>query len=259
MRIPSRVRYAAGAAVAIVLGTGIYAHAAPGGMIGSIFYQPVVNGAATTPCSTTQNPNPTTTCNAVVDSQGQLAVSDAATHGVLNHLTFDNGALQVTNSGTSTITGDVNVVNQPTVNAQQSGSWTVALAPGTTVKLDGQSSSTSADQTRIVTNGQFSTSTTLRLPSFDVTGAKELRVTVVGAGCSGPDFNCPPMHVDIDVPATNGLGTQVLIPIDGFDVGVTGSVSRVYDAPGTSVTIVLGNSDSRYSLSSFVVAAVRAN
>ena len=84
-------------------------------------------------------------------------------------------------------------------------------------------------------------------------------MTVVGAGCSGPDFNCPPMHVDIDVPATNGLGTQVLIPIDGFDVGVTGSVSRVYDAPGTSVTIVLGNSDSRYSLSSFVVAAVRAN
>jgi hypothetical protein len=97
--------------------------------IGSLFYLPQIHGVASTPCST--EPNATTTCTAVVDSKGQLSVSDGDTHKSLNQLQFDSGGnLKTAGQGTSNITGTVSVSNFPatqnvnitggTVNATQS-------------------------------------------------------------------------------------------------------------------------------------------
>jgi len=51
LRIPRKARYAAGAALALFLGTGIFANVdRPGVPIGSLFYLPLVNNVPTTPC-----------------------------------------------------------------------------------------------------------------------------------------------------------------------------------------------------------------
>jgi hypothetical protein len=111
----SRVwRYAVVAVVAFTVGSATVVTAATNGIpIGSLFYLPMVFGVASTPCRS----DPTganTTCTAVVDSKGQLSVSDGDTHKSLNQLQFDaSGNLKTTSQGTSTISGTVSVSNFP--------------------------------------------------------------------------------------------------------------------------------------------------
>jgi hypothetical protein len=60
-----------------------------------------------TPCnSQTENGKTTTRCTAVVDSRGQLAVSDADTHASLGRFRFDS-------SGNLQTSGSLNVANFP--------------------------------------------------------------------------------------------------------------------------------------------------
>jgi hypothetical protein len=92
-------KYAVVAVIAFAVGGGgVVASASNGIQIGSLVFVPVVNGQSTPPCTTTGTvPAQTTTCTAVVDSQGQLAVSDANTQQSLAQLRFDSsGNLKVT-------------------------------------------------------------------------------------------------------------------------------------------------------------------
>jgi hypothetical protein len=133
LRVPRTWRYAAVGAVAFCFGSATVAYAAPA-IIGSIFYLPLVNGIVSTPCNNVTTPvGTTTTCNAVVDQRGQVAVSDADTHSSLSKLQYDAGGnLKVTSQGTSTVSGSVSVSNFPTT---QSVTGTVKIDPsGNTVR-----------------------------------------------------------------------------------------------------------------------------
>lgn len=115
-RLNRTLQFALIAVAAFAIGSATVAVAAPAGIpIGSLFYLPVLNGVASTPCSTTPGTLGTsTTCTAVVDSKGQLATSDADTHKSLSRLQYDSsGNLKVTSQGSSTVTGHVNVDNLP--------------------------------------------------------------------------------------------------------------------------------------------------
>jgi hypothetical protein len=72
----------------------------------------MLNGVATTPCSTFTGADgkATTTCVAVINSKGELSVSDTDTHTSLNRLQIaPDGSLKVSSQGTSAITGSVSV------------------------------------------------------------------------------------------------------------------------------------------------------
>ena len=109
------VRYVVVAVGAFLLGTSALPAAAAAIPIGSLFYISVLNGNPTTPCgSTTSALGTTTTCNAVVDSSGQVAVSDSETHKALGQLQYDSsGNLKVAAQGTQAINGTVSVSNFP--------------------------------------------------------------------------------------------------------------------------------------------------
>lgn len=71
------IRYALVAVAAFALGGATVVTAATEGIpIGSVFYITTLNGSPTLPCnSATQKGSTTTTCNAVVDSNGNLHVA----------------------------------------------------------------------------------------------------------------------------------------------------------------------------------------
>jgi hypothetical protein len=112
--MPGFVRYALVAVSAFVVGTATVVTATAAGFpIGSLFFISEINGVATTPCSTGVTTGGTaTTCNAVVDTKGQLSTSDADTHTALARNQYDSaGNLKVT--GTTSVSGEVKVNNFP--------------------------------------------------------------------------------------------------------------------------------------------------
>lgn len=113
-------------------GGGAVGVAATSVPIGTLFFVSLLNGSPTTPCSTTGTTGfQTTTCTAMVDASGQLAVSDDATHQSLNRLAFDSsGNLKVAGQGTSTVTGTVHVDNLPSTQPV-SGTVSVSNFPAT--------------------------------------------------------------------------------------------------------------------------------
>jgi hypothetical protein len=127
-------RYALVAALAFVLGSATLAAAATGGVsIGSLYFVSLLNGVATTPCSTVGGPDgtKTTTCVAVINANGELTTSDAATRAALAQLQFgSDGSLKVATQGTSTISGNVNVNNFPS-SQQVNGTVNVGNLPAT--------------------------------------------------------------------------------------------------------------------------------
>ena len=139
-----KVRLAILVAAAFALGSATVATAATAGIpVGSLFYIPLLNGVSTTPCNdTTVNGLTTRTCNAVVDSDGNLHVSstgtstingsvsvnnfpsfpsDQAVHG---HVTIDNPA-----AGDQAVHGHVTVDNPPADDQAVHGHVTVDNMP----------------------------------------------------------------------------------------------------------------------------------
>jgi hypothetical protein len=110
--MPGRVwRYGIVAGLAFLVGSATIVTAATTGLsIGSMFFISMLNGIATTPCSsyTGLDGKTTTTCIAVVNAKGELTTKDADVRAALDKMTFGtDGSLKV--SGTSTVTGNVNV------------------------------------------------------------------------------------------------------------------------------------------------------
>lgn len=151
----SRVwRYAVVAVVAFSLGSATVVAARNPEVIGSLFYIPMLNGVATTPCNAGVAPGGqqsgndetkkglvTTTCTAVVDSKGQLSISDTDTHKSLNQLQFDAGGnLKTAGQGTATISGTVSVSNFPaTQDVNITGGTVNATTPVATKRVFRQS------------------------------------------------------------------------------------------------------------------------
>jgi hypothetical protein len=125
-RLSHSVRYALVGVAAFLVGSATVASASIAGIpIGSLFYLPMINGIATTPCSTaTSTLGSTTTCNAVVDANGNLHVTGSSTVtgtvGVNNFPATQNvgGTVNIGNlPGTQAVNGTVNVGNLPGTQA----------------------------------------------------------------------------------------------------------------------------------------------
>ena len=76
-RLNRTFQFALVGAAAFAIGSATVAAASTAGIpVGSLFYLPMINGIASTPCSTaTSTLGATTTCNAIVDSNGNLHVT----------------------------------------------------------------------------------------------------------------------------------------------------------------------------------------
>jgi len=125
-RLSRPVQFALIAVAAFAIGSATVAAASVGGIpIGTLFYLTVLNGTPTTPCSSSPGTlGPTTTCTAVVDSNGNLHVAGTSTvSGTVGVNNFPgdqqvHGSVGVNNFPTDqqvhgAVTGHVNVDNLP--------------------------------------------------------------------------------------------------------------------------------------------------
>ena len=137
-RLSRPVQFSLVAVAAFAIGSATVATAATAGIpIGSLFYLPTINGSPTMPCNSVQGLNgPTTTCNAVVDSDGNLHVSTTGTSTVSGTVSVNNFPTDQQVHGTVSVPtdvqihGSVNVGNFPgTQNV--SGTVNVGNFPGT--------------------------------------------------------------------------------------------------------------------------------
>jgi hypothetical protein len=228
-RLSRPVRYALVAVASFAIGTATIVTAAESSPLGSLFYSPMVGGVATHPCNSTtpHHGGTTTTCYAVVDSQGQLAVSDAATHAALNKLNFDSsGNLKVTGTSTATISGTVNVGNFPATQPV-SGTVNIGNFPSTQQVV-------SKDATSFTT--YFQTYTTDALGQIFLTGP------LAAAGFDKASLeiiqfpgNVPGLTVGVDEGKISG--STLAMVVDSFPLGA-GTV-HTYDLNGPEISLVL--------------------
>ena len=122
-RLSRTVQFALIAVAAFAIGSATVAAASVGGIpIGTLFYLTMLNGSPTTPCSSSPGTlGPTTTCTAVVDSNGNLHVAGTSTvSGTVGVNNFPgdqqvHGTVGVSNfPGDQQVHGSVGVNNFPT-------------------------------------------------------------------------------------------------------------------------------------------------
>lgn len=254
-RLSRTIQFALVAVAAFAIGTATVAVASTAGLpIGTLFYLTMINGAATTPCSSTAGTlGATTTCNAVVDSNGDLHVSGTSTvsgtvgvnnfpgdqqvHGTVgvNNFPADqqvHGTVGVSNFPADqqvhgSVTGHVNVDNLPasqTVN----GTVNVGNLPSTqTVHVD----NFPATQNVNIVGGASTTAgpvATRALPiqgtlghgstNFDITLPVGMKMTFLSlSGCSLYRFN---LSGGGNFDLTSAGITQFPIPIDVSSVRI---------------------------------------
>jgi hypothetical protein len=228
-RLSRPVRYALVAVASFAIGSATIVTAAESSPLGSLFYSPMVGGVATHPCNSTtpHHGGTTTTCYAVVDSQGQLAVSDAATHAALNKLNFDStGNLKVSGSGTSTVSGTVNVGNFPATQPV-SGTVNVGNFPSTQAVV-------SKDATSFTT--YFQTYTTDQFGQIFLTGP----LAAAGFNKASLEIIQFPGNVSgLTVGVFEGKisGSTLAQVIDSFPLGA--ATVHSYDLNGPEISLVL--------------------
>lgn len=237
-RLSRPVRYALVAVASFAVGSATIVTAAESSPLGSLFYSPLVGGVATHPCNSTtpHHGGTTTTCYAVVDAQGQLAVSDAKTHAALNKLTFDSsGNLKVSGTSTSTVSGTVNVGNFP---ATQPVSGTVNVGNFPTSVNIGNFPSTqqvvSKDATSFTT--YFQTYTTDALGQIFLTGP----LAAAGFDKASLEIIQFPGNVSgLTVSVAEGkiTGSTLAQVIDSFPLG--GGTVHNYDLNGPEISLIL--------------------
>ena len=161
------------------------------------------------------------------------------------------------NSDNAPLAKDVNVVNTPTVNAQQSGAWNVGITGTPTVKLDPTANHvtvTPRGAKLVFDSGLVSypegTDTTLIGP-IDISGYSKIRVGVSHRGPS--DINVFPRTTLVTAPP---IFLENSFPLDSFsvedNVGSVArngpSVSRVYEVAGTTLFILVQFGDGEHDV-----------
>lgn len=195
-RLSRSIQLALVAVAAFAIGSATVAAASTAGIpVGSLFYLPMINGTASTPCSTaTSTLGATTTCNAVVDSKGQVAISDADTHQALGRLQYDNsGNLRVTSQGTSTVSGHVNVDNLP---ATQTVNGTVSV--GNLPAQQEVTGTVSVGNLPTDANGNLKVATQGAAPGVPTATKVQYFSDSIGHASGGPGFSRS-LHVNMNV------------------------------------------------------------
>jgi hypothetical protein len=124
-------------------------------------------------------------------------------------------------------TQNVNVVNTPTVSAQQSGTWNVGINGTPTVNVSPFQTVLGYDETRTALS--FGNTT---FPSLDVSQFKEIRVITTLIGGT-PDYSLAPRLVNPQNPV------DVLIVLDDINAQQIGRGTKTYEIPGQMINFVM--------------------
>ena len=246
--ITRSLRYLVVTIAAFAVGSATIASASTGAFpIGSLFYISQVNGVATTPCNSSTSPSgTTTTCNAVVDSRGQLSTSDADTHTALARNQYDGaGNLKVTSQGTSTVSGSVSVNNLPAVQAV-SGRVGVNNLPAVQAVSGGvdvnnfpatQAVSGNVGVSGTVNVGNLPATQTVHVDNLPASSGTPVANKVQSVAISLADSSSTdvPVHMTVTYGRFSGCTNQYLYLTGGGYLQIPGSETIAFPAGGVSV------------------------